>query len=909
MRSNRVLLFVRSLVVCGFVIATSFRCFAGIDPTVLWTEVGTGLPSAIPGSQNAVVSLVNLSSEGLTSGGANSTVRYITASPALSFTLVYSGVISKAFVGRDSAMYYLAWNEHDSLCEVRRCTFGPVVRDSVLLSLALNKAADSLKGSFGTLQCRAASSMNQGFIAFAVQAEYTNAIDSIDGFWGTLFTVDVDRRQVRRSEVVRGRNLSLHVSNSGRVACVHEIIRTSHNHREGSIATTLSQIVGLNDSVLFKANKALELGAFAPDERFILLSDSLYDYTTNTLGKIIEAKDKMCFVNERFVLYPDGKVLRLYDLQSMSEVGATSADSTESLLDFQLDAGRRYLVQYDGLHHRMQSCDWTSLPALADPLCDFSTIKRNPDLYEVLQFKALVYPFRDSLIYHWDFGDGTTSSERDPKKSYSRSGTFNVQLKITLPSAKVIDIIKTEFITVADVSPDIEWTQLYTTKRVGAVCFDSNDVHVLAVHDQGTVRQLDTKGATIATIDSPWTEARACAVSLDTAHNNILLSYVMGDSVMMQYTWNAMQSTLSPSRFAYIPYVRLFSEYSDCILGQSRHRINYNVVSSSRGEWTLFCAGHFTDRVLACPNERYLRLLYEHGAWLYDNATLGRRASLDDSSARALKNDGTALVNSSDPRFSCAVSADERFVVTIGHDSIGRVPTYRRALRIYDASTFELQRTLPDSISWLCCLSNRNDYLLTATRCWNLKDSSFIPTPEISDATSLLMFPKSNRYVLAMRSDKEKPMALYDFIDHQVVYEFGSCFAEPSCFALSHDGRKIVMGHTNGVVSFWSIPQSILNSLEVHDSEDSYDSGLRCQPNPTRDLVRIYAHEDESLRGTLSLSVYDLRGQLLCTLQASQTIGADAVFTLDSRELSDGVYLCVLRSSTRTQACRVQVMH
>lgn len=66
-----------------------------------------------------------------------------------------------------------------------------------------------------------------------------------------------------------------------------------------------------------------------------------------------------------------------------------------------------------------------SIPDRTPPSADFS-YKAAIDNYKEIQFTNLSYSASD---YEWDFGDGGTSTEKEPKHVFAGEGTFTVKLK------------------------------------------------------------------------------------------------------------------------------------------------------------------------------------------------------------------------------------------------------------------------------------------------------------------------------------------------------------------------------------------------------------------------------------------------------------------------------------------------
>ncbi len=68
------------------------------------------------------------------------------------------------------------------------------------------------------------------------------------------------------------------------------------------------------------------------------------------------------------------------------------------------------------------------------PIADFYFYPFSPSSLEEISFIDTSYDengYSDIVSWHWDFGDGTTSNERNPKHTYEKSGVYNVTLTVT----------------------------------------------------------------------------------------------------------------------------------------------------------------------------------------------------------------------------------------------------------------------------------------------------------------------------------------------------------------------------------------------------------------------------------------------------------------------------------------------
>ncbi len=101
------------------------------------------------------------------------------------------------------------------------------------------------------------------------------------------------------------------------------------------------------------------------------------------------------------------------------------------------------------LTNRYRDCDGTvtkTITVTNPPDVDFSADNpagcRTP---HTVQFQANA-PSAASWL--WEFGDGQTSTDRDPSHTYTNFGTYNVRLRITTADSCTSTILKSDFITV-----------------------------------------------------------------------------------------------------------------------------------------------------------------------------------------------------------------------------------------------------------------------------------------------------------------------------------------------------------------------------------------------------------------------------------------------------------------------------
>ena len=108
------------------------------------------------------------------------------------------------------------------------------------------------------------------------------------------------------------------------------------------------------------------------------------------------------------------------------------------------------------------------------PHAEFSFSPQAPTTLETVRFTELsTDPDGEIVAWHWDFGDGSTSSERNPTHRYSQKGTFVVELRVT--DSDGLNATVTHEITVENIPPHAQFTFSPESPRVGEpISFDAS---------------------------------------------------------------------------------------------------------------------------------------------------------------------------------------------------------------------------------------------------------------------------------------------------------------------------------------------------------------------------------------------------------------------------------------------------
>jgi len=101
---------------------------------------------------------------------------------------------------------------------------------------------------------------------------------------------------------------------------------------------------------------------------------------------------------------------------------------------------------------------------------DFSYYPANPTRNDVIHFTD---SSTGAVSWHWDFGDGTTSNERNPTHQYTQLGTFTVTLTVSDGSGKSDSISKK--ISIVNIPPNADFSYDPITPFIGEpITFDAS---------------------------------------------------------------------------------------------------------------------------------------------------------------------------------------------------------------------------------------------------------------------------------------------------------------------------------------------------------------------------------------------------------------------------------------------------
>jgi len=102
-------------------------------------------------------------------------------------------------------------------------------------------------------------------------------------------------------------------------------------------------------------------------------------------------------------------------------------------------------IEYGSLNIDNVEITWVEYEP--NPLVDFSHLPENPKAKESINFNDISTSLKGEIeTRYWDFGDGTTSTQKNPMKSYSEIGKYNVNFTVSDSYGHMNSISKNVFV-------------------------------------------------------------------------------------------------------------------------------------------------------------------------------------------------------------------------------------------------------------------------------------------------------------------------------------------------------------------------------------------------------------------------------------------------------------------------------
>ncbi len=259
------------------------------------------------------------------------------------------------------------------------------------------------------------------------------------------------------------------------------------------------------DSVYRDIPHQATLLRFSPDKYHLLTNTGLWDIYADT------ALVKSVTLPQLFVFHPDG--IHVFTAMPDSTIGIfnLNTNSYDYLYPKQPRAFSCLAVAPDGKHIATgDNSGYITVWEVPDTLkssikIDFHALsfKRSAvKTSDTVEFANTTLPANNSFDYLWNFGDGTTSTERAPKHRYLKPGKYTVSLTAYSNGNIVDSITKTQYITVTGpIGVDEPQGQLHSTALSISPnpSYAETQIHItLAQASNYNVRIMDNLGREIA---------------------------------------------------------------------------------------------------------------------------------------------------------------------------------------------------------------------------------------------------------------------------------------------------------------------------------------------------------------------------------------------------------------------------
>ncbi|MFN8359637.1 MAG: PKD domain-containing protein [Candidatus Kapaibacterium sp.] len=246
---------------------------------------------------------------------------------------------------------------------------------------------------------------------------------------------------------------------------------------------------------------------FSPDKYHLLTNTGLWDIYDSVLVQALT-------LPQVFVFHPDG--IHVFTIRPDSTIGIfnLNSNSYDYLYPKQPRVFTCLAVAPDGKHIATgDNSGYITVWNVPDTLkssikIDFQALsfKRSAvKTSDTVEFANTTLPANNSFDYAWNFGDGTTSTERAPQHRYLKPGKFTVSLTAYSNGNVVDSLTKTQYITVTGPA-DADESQAGLSSTALSISpnpsYAETQIHItLAQASNYNVRIMDNLGREIARWD------------------------------------------------------------------------------------------------------------------------------------------------------------------------------------------------------------------------------------------------------------------------------------------------------------------------------------------------------------------------------------------------------------------------
>ncbi len=427
----------------------------------------------------------------------------------------------------------------------------------------------------------------------------------------------------------------------------------------------------------------------------------------------------------------------------------------------------------------------------ADLKANFTILKDSLLIGDTAFCSNATFPFKRGIRYKWDMGDGTTSTEVNHYRKYSKEGIYTITLEATDTLGRVSKTSKMVVVQGFRVPNNAEWVNRITNRRINCLAYSPNGA-ILAFGSDSSARTLDSKSGTLS--KSFFFNASIFSTLFTST----------GDSIAVGSIFSRRVRTTSTGLFDnYFNYMSLWNIKSDTSISI----LTWEVYLSTWGYSYFTIKNRYGSADISLDNRWYMSGHYVVADWsVSDNPTnsnghFGNYLPYNFSTKKAYER-AYNLPNT--PVYALKIAPNSKHYASI-LETKPNSPT----LFLKDIATDSILRQIPTTATAMR-FSPKKNHLLTNTQLWNIYDSILVQSVTLPQ---VFEYHPDGIHVFTIRPDSSIGIYNLNFNAYEYIYPKQ---ANPfTCLAVAPDGKHIATGDNNGFITVWKVPDTLKTAVKA----------------------------------------------------------------------------------------------